>query len=91
MPSSPPARARWGLDALNFFLADVQDGLGPYLAIYLLAVRGPDQGWNQATIGLVMTIAGIVGHPRTDPCGRTDRPQPAQARRHHRRRHRGDG
>jgi hypothetical protein len=24
------------LDALNFFLADVRDGLGPYLAIYLL-------------------------------------------------------
>jgi hypothetical protein len=23
------------LDALNFFLADVRQGLGPYLAIYL--------------------------------------------------------
>lgn len=27
------------LDSLNFFLADVRDGLGPYLAIYLLAVH----------------------------------------------------
>lgn len=27
------------LDALNFFLADVRDGLGPYLAIYLLTER----------------------------------------------------
>jgi hypothetical protein len=27
------------LDALNFFLADVRDGLGPYLAIYLLTDR----------------------------------------------------
>ena len=27
------------LDALNFFLADVRDGLGPYLAIYLLTVQ----------------------------------------------------
>ena len=28
------------LDALNFFLADVRDGLGPYLAIYLPTERG---------------------------------------------------
>jgi hypothetical protein len=27
------------LDALNFFLADVRDGLGPYLAIYLLTEK----------------------------------------------------
>ena len=31
-------RAARPLDALNFFLADVRDGLGPYLAIYLLIV-----------------------------------------------------
>jgi hypothetical protein len=29
-------RAHRALDAANFFLADVRDGLGPYLAIYLL-------------------------------------------------------
>jgi hypothetical protein len=28
-------RVERALDALNFFLADVRDGLGPYLAIYL--------------------------------------------------------
>ena len=49
-----------GLDGLNFFLADVRDGLGPYLAIYLIDVRGPDQGSNKATTGLVMTIAGLL-------------------------------
>lgn len=58
-----------GLDALNFFLADVRDGLGPYLAIYLIAVRGPDQGWNEATTGLVMTIAGIAGLIAQTPAG----------------------
>ena len=42
-----PGRA---LDWLNFFLADVRDGLGPYLAIYLIAVRGPAHGWNGATV-----------------------------------------
>lgn len=62
-------RALRGLDALNFFLADVRDGLGPYLAIYLIAVRGPEQGWNEATVGLVMTIAGIVGLLAQTPAG----------------------
>src|SRR3954467_11500929 len=62
-------RALRGLDALNFFLADVRDGLGPYLAIYLIAVRGPDQGWNEATTGLVMTIAGILGLVAQTPAG----------------------
>ncbi len=57
------------LDALNFFLADVRDGLGPYLAIYLLAVRGPAHGWNEATVGMVLTIAGIVGLVSQTPAG----------------------
>jgi hypothetical protein len=30
------------LDWLNFFLADVKDGLGPFLAIYLLS----SQHWD---------------------------------------------
>jgi MFS family permease len=62
----PPERM---LDALNFFLADVRDGLGPYLAIYLLVVRGSAQGWNEATVGLVLTIAGIVGLLSQTPAG----------------------
>ena len=69
-PHAPvPARVHRGLDGLNFFLADVRDGLGPYLAIYLLAVRGPEEGWNPATIGLVMTIAGIAGLVAQTPAG----------------------
>ncbi|WP_298964556.1 MFS transporter [uncultured Methylobacterium sp.] len=66
---APPTRALRGLDALNFTLADVRDGLGPYLAIYLIAVRGPDQGWNEATTGLVMTIAGVAGLVAQTPAG----------------------
>jgi MFS family permease len=68
-PHAPSRRALRGLDALNFCLADVRDGLGPYLAIYLLAVRGPSQGWNEATIGLVMTIAGVAGIIAQTPAG----------------------
>jgi MFS family permease len=46
-------RVRRPLDALNFFLADVRGGLGPYLAVYLLAERN----WDEASIGIVMSIA----------------------------------
>ncbi|MBY6261368.1 MFS transporter [Azospirillum sp. 412522] len=53
------------LDLLNFFLADVRDGLGPYLAIYLLSV----QHWNEADIGLVMTLAGLAGLAAQIPAG----------------------
>ena len=67
--SMPSAKTLRGLDALNFFLADVRDGLGPYLAIYLIAVRGPDQGWNEATTGLIMTIAGVAGLIAQTPAG----------------------
>lgn len=67
--ASLSVRVARGLDGLNFTLADVRDGLGPYLAIYLLAVRGPDQGWNEATIGLVMTIAGLAGLLAQTPAG----------------------
>ncbi|MBM6594475.1 MFS transporter [Microvirga pudoricolor] len=58
-------RTRRSLDAANFFLADVRDGLGPYLAIYLLTV----QHWDEATIGLVMSIAGIAGILAQTPAG----------------------
>jgi MFS family permease len=66
---SPSKSALRGLDGLNFFLADVRDGLGPYLAIYLIAVRGPEQGWNEATTGMIMTIAGVAGLIAQTPAG----------------------
>ena len=56
MPTERPDQTRTAgraLDAANFFLADVRDGLGPYLAIYLLT----EQKWDEASIGLVMSIA----------------------------------
>jgi predicted MFS family arabinose efflux permease len=55
----------WPLDALNFFLADVQGGLGPYLAVYLLTVRQ----WNEAEIGIVMSIGGVAGIVAQMPAG----------------------
>jgi hypothetical protein len=54
------------LDALNFFLADVRDGLGPYLAIYLLTVQKPALVWFYVRCYLGWS-------PRADACWRSCR------------------
>jgi MFS family permease len=58
-------RANRALDAANFFLADVRDGLGPYLAIYLLT----EQKWDAASIGVVMSTATLAGILAQTPAG----------------------
>jgi MFS family permease len=45
-----------GLDWFAFFVADIQTGYGPYLAVYLTT-----QKWNQADIGLLLAFGSIVG------------------------------
>jgi len=59
------ARASGALDASNFFLADVRDALGPYLAVYLLTERQ----WDAASIGVVMSIATVAGTLAQTPAG----------------------
>jgi MFS family permease len=58
-------QANHAIDATNFFLADVRDGLGPYLAIYLLT----EQHWDEARIGVVMSIAAAAGIVAQTPAG----------------------
>jgi MFS family permease len=58
-------KSRAALDWLNFLLADVKDGLGPFLAVYLLS----SQHWDPARIGVVMTIAGIATVVARTPVG----------------------
>ena len=53
-----------GLDWLNFFLADVQTGVGPFLAIYLAAT-----GWNEQRVGIALTVGGIAGILAQTPAG----------------------
>jgi len=53
---SPSSLSLLCLDALNFFLADVRDGLGPYLAIYLTSRRH----WDPSKVGIAMA-AMLVG------------------------------
>jgi MFS family permease len=53
-----------GLDWLNFLLADVQTGVGPFLAIYLASY-----GWNEQRVGLALSIGGIAGIASQTPAG----------------------
>ena len=62
---NPKRRANRALDAANFVLADVRDGLGPYLAIYLLT----EQHWDEARIGLVMAVSSFAGIAAQTPAG----------------------
>jgi len=52
----PSRESQHGLDWFIFFLADVQTGFGPFLAVYLTT-----QKWTQVEIGFVLSIGGIVG------------------------------
>lgn len=60
---SPPAepvryagrRSLCALEASNFFLADVQTGLGPFLAAYLVAAH-----WSASSALYVLTAGGLV-------------------------------
>ncbi|MET0222586.1 MAG: MFS transporter [Tardiphaga sp.] len=52
----PPSRQSLrGLDWFIFFLADVQTGFGPFVAVYLTT-----QKWTQVEIGFVLSIGGII-------------------------------
>jgi predicted MFS family arabinose efflux permease len=53
------------LDWLNFFLADVRGGLGPYVGVFLLT----QAHWNQAAIGAVLTVSGLIGITLHTPIG----------------------
>jgi hypothetical protein len=53
---SPSTTSLHGLDAVNFFLAGVLAGFGPYVAVYLA-----DQKWTQDKIGFVLSASALAG------------------------------
>jgi MFS family permease len=53
------------LDRLNFLLADVRGGLGPYVGVFLVTRAG----WDQATLGAVLTVSGLLGVALQAPIG----------------------
>lgn len=64
MPGSERTFTR-ELDALNFLLADVRGGLGPYLNVFLVT----QQHWSQSSVGLVTTVGGLLGLAVQTPVG----------------------
>ncbi|KFC62346.1 Major Facilitator Superfamily (MFS) transporter [Bosea sp. LC85] len=56
---------RPSLDWLNFLLADLRGGLGPYVNVFLLT----EVGWDQATIGALLTASGLIGIAFHTPIG----------------------
>jgi MFS family permease len=52
------------LEWLNFFLADVQTGLGPFVAAYLASC-----GWNPGSVGYLLTFGGLVTVAMQTPAG----------------------
>jgi MFS family permease len=56
MITVPSRQSLRGLDWFIFFLADVQTGFGPFIAVYLTT-----QKWTQGEIGLVLSIGGVIG------------------------------
>jgi predicted MFS family arabinose efflux permease len=51
----PSTRSLRGLDGLNFLMADVRDGLGPYLSVYLKGA----QHWQPGDIGIAMAASSL--------------------------------
>jgi hypothetical protein len=54
----------WPLLALNFFMADVQSGIGPFVGVFLT-----ERGWASGLIGTAMTIGNVAGMLITTPFG----------------------
>ena len=49
---------------LNFFVADVRDGLGPFLGVFLL-----QNGFGESQVGLIGGISHIIALSLGVPCG----------------------
>jgi MFS family permease len=50
--------------AVNFFMADMQSGIGPFVGVFLL-----ERGWASGMIGMVMSIGNIAGMLIATPVG----------------------
>jgi predicted MFS family arabinose efflux permease len=64
--NTDPAKARsvHALEWTNFFVADVQTGLGPFLAAYLAGA-----GWSPDRVGIALTLGGSITVALQTPAG----------------------
>jgi MFS family permease len=63
-PAKASRRSLVGLDWFAFFVADIQTGWGPFVAVYLTSVA-----WTQFDIGLVLTIGTAAAFALQVPAG----------------------
>jgi predicted MFS family arabinose efflux permease len=61
----PSRRSRAGLDGINFLMADVRDGVGPYLSVFL---KG-GQHWDAGAIGVAMAASSVAAALCQIPAG----------------------
>jgi MFS family permease len=59
-----PVESLKALDWLNFFLAALLMGFGPFAAVHLA-----ENGWSPASIGAILTISGLAGLLTQVPAG----------------------
>ncbi len=64
MTSRPSSSRLWPLFALNFFMADMQSGIGPFVGVFL-----QERAWASGLIGTTMTIGNVAGMLITTPIG----------------------
>ncbi|BBZ47209.1 MFS transporter [Mycobacterium parmense] len=57
-------RDRVALYAVNFFMADMEAGMGPFLGVLLQS-----RGWSTGSIGAVITLGAVVGMVAVTPAG----------------------
>jgi MFS family permease len=67
--TAPPARsseaaASRGLDYFNLFVANVQTGFGPFIAVYLSG-----QSWTQTAIGVALSVGTVSSMASQVPAG----------------------
>jgi predicted MFS family arabinose efflux permease len=60
----PSGQSRRGLDWLNFFMSDVQQGFGSFVSFYLA-----DRHWTTEAVGIVLTAGGLAGVVSQVPAG----------------------
>ncbi len=51
----PSSKSLWALDGLNFFLADVRDGMGPFLGTFLRE----HHHWDAGRVGIALAASQI--------------------------------
>jgi MFS family permease len=61
---APDKRAGFALDWFNLFVANIQTGFGPFIAVYLAS-----QSWTQTEIGLALSIGTVSAMASQVPAG----------------------